>query len=71
MKNLNNMNRQFCTEELGIIRDVLKQYTNEHVHDFSLVEENAIKLVWNKVKHIHIKQKREDQELFENFFRNY
>lgn len=63
--------RIFETEELGIIRDVLKKYGNEHIHDFSLVEENAIRLVWNKVKHIHIKQKREDQELFEKFFKNY
>ena len=59
------MNRLFETEELGIIRDVLKKYGNEHIHNFSLVEENAIMLVWNKVKHIHLKQKREDHELFE------
>ena len=63
--------RIFETEELGIIRDVLKKYGNEHIHDFSLVEENAVRLIWNKVKKLHLKQKREDQELFENFFRNY
>lgn len=66
-----NNERLFETEELGIIRDVLKKYGNEHIHDFSLVEENAIRLIWNKVKKLHLKQKREDQELFENFFRNY
>ena len=63
--------RIFETEELGIIRDVLKKYGNEHIHDFSLIEENAIRLIWNKVKKLHLKQKREDQELFENFFKNY
>lgn len=65
------MDRQFSTEELGIIRDVLKKYGNENFHSLTNVENNAIKLIWNKVKHIHIKQKREDQELIENFFRNY
>lgn len=65
------MERQFSTEELGIIRDVLKKYGNENFHNLTDIENNAIKLIWNKVKQIHIKQKREDQELFENFFRNY
>ena len=64
------MNRLFETEELGIIRDVLKKYTNENFHSLTNIETDALKLIWNKVKKFHLKQKREDQELFENFFRN-
>lgn len=62
------MNRLFETEELGIIRDVLKKYTNENFYSLTNIETDALKLIWNKVKKLHIKQKREDQELFENFF---
>ena len=61
------MNRLFETEELGIIRDVLKKYGNEHFHDLTNIESDAIKLVWNKVKHIHLKQKREDEEILKNW----
>ena len=64
------MNRLFETEELGIIRDVLKKYTNENFYSLTNIETDALKLIWNKVKKLHLKQKREDQELFENFFRN-
>ena len=64
------MNRLFETEELGIIRDVLKKYTNENFYSLTNMETDALKLIWNKVKKLHLKQKREDQELFENFFRN-
>lgn len=52
--------RVFETEELAIIRQAVKSYTNEHIHDLSEIEINALKLIYNKLRNLYIIQKNED-----------
>lgn len=53
--------RLFSTAEISVIRNALKHYGNEHIHDKSELELATIKIVWEKVKKIHQKQKDEDK----------
>lgn len=59
--------RLFETSELGIIREVLKRYTNQNFRTLSNTETDALKIVWQKVKAQHQKQKREDEKFLEQW----